>query len=73
MNPQLHPDTLLHQQQIKQIRRGGTQAADTAAMEAMFDAITAGKSREEAEKVFTNTYKKYISYEVDKLQGSVSR
>lgn len=51
-----HPDILDHQHQVKQITRGGRQVADTAAMEKMFDALTAGKSKEEANKIFSQTY-----------------
>lgn len=55
-----HPDHLLHQQQARAITRGSRQAADTAAMEAMFDALDSGVGREEAEKVFQNTYIKVL-------------
>jgi hypothetical protein len=55
LNPP-HPDHLLHQQQVRSITRGGRQAADSAAMEAYYDAIEAGKSREEANKIFSQTY-----------------
>ena len=56
MIPEPHPDTHLHQQQVKQITRGGKQAADDKAMEAMFDALDSGKSREEANQIFSQTY-----------------
>ena len=55
-----HPDELQNQHATKQIARGGRQAADDKAMEAMFDAITAGKSKEEANKIFSQTYIKAI-------------
>jgi hypothetical protein len=55
-----HPDTHLHEQQVRKITRGSRQTADTAAMEAMFDAITAGKGRKEAETIFIQTYKMVV-------------
>lgn len=55
--PQPHPDTYLHHQAIKQITRGGTQAADDMAMEAMWQALEKGESKEEAGKIFSDTYK----------------
>lgn len=55
-----HPDTHLHQQQVKAITRGGTQAADDQAMEAYWMALKEGKSKEEANKVFSNTYIKVL-------------
>lgn len=51
-----HPDTLTNQIAVKQITRGGRQAADDQAMEAMFDALDSGKSKEEANEIFSNTY-----------------
>lgn len=51
-----HPDLLANQQATKQITRGSRQAADTAAMNAMWDALDEGKSREEAEEIFSQTY-----------------
>lgn len=51
-----HPDTLTNQTAVKQITRGGRQAADDQAMEAMWQALEEGKSKEEANKVFSNTY-----------------
>lgn len=59
-----HPDTHTNYRALKQIRRGSRQAADTAAMEAMYDAIEAGRSKEEAEKVFNDTYKQFLSHEI---------
>lgn len=60
MTIQPHPDTLLHQHQVKQITRGGRQAADSAAMEAMWCALDRGKSREEAKDIFSQTYIKVL-------------
>jgi hypothetical protein len=57
-----HPDTHTDYRALKQIRRGSLQSADTAAMNAMFDAIEAGKSRVEAERIFFNTYKQFLSH-----------
>lgn len=58
---QPHPDELQAQQATKAIKTGGTQSADTAAMEAYWQAITAGKSAEEAETIFSDTYYKIVS------------
>ena len=59
MQPLEHPDHLLHQQQARAITRGSRQAADTAAMEAMFDALDSGVGREEANQIFfTDLYKR---------------
>jgi hypothetical protein len=55
-----HPDFLTNQTAVKAITRGGTQAADSAAMEAMWQAIESGRSKEEAEKIFNDTYKKFL-------------
>ena len=57
-----HPDTLLHQHQVKQITRGGRQAADDIAMEAMWLALEGGKSKEEANKIFSQTYIKVLAW-----------
>lgn len=51
-----HPDTHLHQQQVRSITRGGTQAADDKAMDAYWQALEGGKNREEANKIFSQTY-----------------
>lgn len=55
-----HPDLYLQQAQVKQITRGGTQAADDKAMDAYWRAIEAGKSAEEAETIFSETYYKIV-------------
>lgn len=55
--PHPHPDTIKDWHDFKAIKRGGRQEADTAAMNAMWDALEAGKGREEAETIFLNTYK----------------
>lgn len=55
-----HPDTALQHAQVKQITRGGTQSADTAAMEAYYDGIKAGKTVDEAGEVFIKTYQKNL-------------
>lgn len=57
-----HPDEPLHRTQVKQITRGSRQAADDQAMNAMWEAIEAGKNREEAEEIFCNTYLKNIGH-----------
>lgn len=53
-----HPDELKDWQAFKETQRGGRQAADTAAMKAMFDALDRGESKEEAERIFNDTYNK---------------
>lgn len=58
--PEPHPDLLQALQAAKQITRGGLQAADTASMDSMWEALESGKSREEAETIFSNTYLKFL-------------
>lgn len=58
-----HPDTLQDYTHLKQINRGGKQAIETSAMNAMWDALEEGKGREEAEKIFLNHFNK-TSHEV---------
>jgi hypothetical protein len=55
-----HPDFLTNQTAVKAITRGGRQAADDQAMEAMWQAIERGASKEEAETIFSNTYRNII-------------
>lgn len=55
-----HPDILQAISATKKITRGSRQAADDAAMDAMWDALEAGKSREEAETIFLQTYIKVL-------------
>jgi uncharacterized protein YciI len=56
-----HPDALKDWQAFKELKRGGTQAADDQAMEAMWQAIEQGRSKEDAEKVFNDTYKSVLN------------
>lgn len=56
-----HPDTLSDWESLKTIKTGGTQSADTAAMEAYYDAITEGMSKDEAGQVFIKTYQKFTN------------
>lgn len=58
MNLPEHPDTHLYHAQVKSITRGGTQAADDMAMEAMWQALVRGESKEDIEKVFFDTFSK---------------
>lgn len=60
MTPEPHPDTLLNQAATKQITRGSRQAADTAAMNAMWEVLDRGGSKEEAERIFQETYLKVL-------------
>jgi hypothetical protein len=55
-----HPDELQTRQQVKSITRGGTQAADDKAMEAMWVALESGRSKEEANEIFSQTYIKVL-------------
>lgn len=55
-----HPDFLTNQTAVKAITRGGRQAADDKAMEAMWQALESGKSREEANKIFSQTYIQHL-------------
>lgn len=61
MNQQPHPDEITDWQALKAIKRGAMQAADTAAMNAMYEALEAGKSKQEAETIFNNTYKAVLN------------
>lgn len=56
-----HPDLYMQQSQVKQITRGSRQAADDMAMEAMWQALESGMGKEEAGKVFNDTYKKCLN------------
>lgn len=53
-----HPDTLQDYHRLKQIEKGGKQAIETSAMNAMHEAIDNGATREEAEKVFFSFFNK---------------
>lgn len=53
-----HPDTLTDYYRLKQIKKGSKQAIEDRAMNAMYDAIERGESKEEAEKVFVNHFNK---------------
>lgn len=65
-----HPDLLLQQAQAKAIHRGGTQAADSAAMDAYWRALEEGKTAEEAETVFSDTYKNSLCASKETHAGS---
>jgi hypothetical protein len=60
-----HPDLPQAHHAAKQITRGGTQAADDQAMEAMWLAIERGESREEAGEIFIKTYQKCLHGKVN--------
>lgn len=55
-----HPDTATDYRALKAIHRGGTQAADDKAMEAYWQAIERGESKDEAGEIFIKTYQKVI-------------
>lgn len=56
-----HPDTATDWQSLKAITRGGRQAADDQAMEAYWLALESGRTAEEAETIFSDTYYKIVS------------
>lgn len=56
--PEPHPDTLQDYYRLKSIEKGSKQAIETTAMNAMWDALEEGRSREEAEKVFFSFFNK---------------
>lgn len=56
-----HPDAFTDWQAFKELKCGGRQAAEDVAMEAMWQALEQGRSKEEAEKVFNDTYKKVLN------------
>lgn len=60
-----HPDQLQAQAATKAITRGGTQAADSAAMEAYYDALSEGKTVDQAGEVFIKTYQKGLYGKLD--------
>lgn len=55
-----HPDELSDKIKAKEIKQGSMQALDNQAMEAMWQAIERGESREEANKIFSQTYQQFI-------------
>lgn len=58
MLPEPHPDTIADYHRLKSIQKGGRQAITTAAMNAMYDALEEGKSKEEAERIFFSFFNK---------------
>lgn len=56
MLPTPHPDELKDWQDLKALKRGSRQAADDMAMNAMWEAIECGKSKEEVEVIYSQTY-----------------
>lgn len=59
MTQEPHPDTLTAYQQAKAITRGSMQAADDQAIKAYHRALDEGRSREEAEKQYFETFKRF--------------
>jgi hypothetical protein len=55
-----HPDTHTDWQAFKELKRGGRQAAEDVAMEAMWLAIEAGCDNGVAAEVFSKTYQQII-------------
>jgi hypothetical protein len=66
-----HPDTIQDYHRLKAIEKGSKQAIETSAMNAMWDAIERGESKEEASKIFFSFFNK--GYGVDKLSRSITR
>jgi fructose-1,6-bisphosphatase/sedoheptulose 1,7-bisphosphatase-like protein len=56
-----HPDELKDWQDLKALKRGSRQAADEAAMDAMWEALESGKSKEEVNKIFSTTYMSFLT------------
>jgi hypothetical protein len=56
-----HPDELKDWQDLKALKRGSRQAADDHAMDAMWEAIESGKSKEEANEIFSTTYMSFLT------------
>jgi hypothetical protein len=55
-----HPDELLNRKQFLELKRGGRQAAEDAAIEAYIKACNEGKSDEEAGRIQSEVYMKMI-------------
>ena len=66
--PEPHPDLPRDYYRLKEIERGSMQAIETSAMNAMWDALEEGRSREEAEKVFFSFFN-YYSHGKQKQAG----
>lgn len=60
-----HPDEISDYRALKEVTTGGTQSADDQAMEAFYDALSEGKSKDEAGEIFIKTYQKFV-YGMDK-------
>lgn len=58
LNLEPHPDLHLDYHRLKSIEKGGKQAIETTAMNAMWDAIEEGKGREEAERIYFSFFNK---------------
>lgn len=58
MTQEPHPDTLTDYYRLKAIEKGGKQAIETSAMNAMWYALDRGESKEEAEKIFFSFFNK---------------
>jgi hypothetical protein len=55
-----HPDEIKDWQDLKAVKRGSRQAADDQAMDAMWEALEAGKSNKEAAEIYSQTYQSFI-------------
>lgn len=53
-----HPDTLTDYHRLKSIEKGGKQAIETTAMNAMWEALDNGAKREEAERIYFSFFNK---------------
>lgn len=56
--PEPHPDTYTNQQAVRNLKYNGRQATTTAAMNAMYDALEEGKTRQEAEEIYCSYFNK---------------
>lgn len=66
LTQQPHPDEIKDWHDFKAIKRGGKQAADDAAMDAYWLALEEGKSKEEAGKIFSETYNTVLNAQAKK-------
>lgn len=71
MTPEPHPDLLADHHAAKQITRGGRQAADDVAMEAYWQALEAGKSKDEAGEIMIKTYQKVLYGSINIHNGKI--
>lgn len=57
-SPEPHPDHHRDYHALNEITRGGRQAIEDQAMNAMYDALERGESKEEAEEIYFSFFNK---------------